>query len=60
MRKAIALVGGQARTLLFVAGFAWCYAGLAGFSLPLARAVAGVALMAIAVWPYVRRRKESA
>lgn len=57
MRNVLALVTGQAKTLLFVAGFVWFYIGVAGFSVPAARMIAGLLLMAMALYPYLRRAK---
>ena len=43
---------------VFLAGAAWCYVGLAGWSRSTANVVAGVLLMAIGAFPYVRRKRQ--
>lgn len=47
----------NARGLLFVGGSAWLYHGLAGVSRPVANIVAGLLLMAIGAYPYLRRKR---
>lgn len=57
MRNVLAFIAGQYRTVTFVVGFAWFYIGVAGFSVPLARTIAGLLLMAAVAYPYLRRAK---
>lgn len=43
--------------LVVLLGAAWLFVGIAGFSRHAADIVAGVVLMAVGVYPYLRRRK---
>lgn len=43
-------------TLLYLSGLALVCDGVAGWSVPAAEIVAGVVLMAMAVWPYLHAR----
>lgn len=43
--------------LVVLAGAGWLFVGIAGFSRHAADIVAGVVLMAVGVYPYLRRRK---
>ena len=45
-------------TVLYLAGFALVCRGVAGWSVPAAELVAGVVLMAMGAWPYLRRTRE--
>lgn len=57
MRNVLAFLAGQVKTATFVVGFVWFYIGVAGFSIPLARTIAGLLLMAAVAYPYLRRAK---
>lgn len=48
----------NANGLTFVAGAAWLYVGVAGYSTPAANIVAGALVMAIGVGPYLRRKRQ--
>lgn len=56
-RKVLAFLAGQVKTAAFLTGFVWFYIGVSGFSVPLARTIAGLLLMALALYPYLRRAK---
>ncbi len=44
--------------LVVVSGFAVLYVGLSSLSRPVANIVAGVIVMALGAWPYLRVRKK--
>lgn len=52
--RMLALLLANAHTLVFVLGFVLLYVGLAGWSVPAARVVAGLVLMLVALAPYIR------
>jgi len=58
MRKVGAALLENLNGLAVLAGAAWCYVGIAGVSRHAADIVAGVVVMAIGVYPYVRRRRK--
>ena len=58
MRRLGAAVLENLNGLAFLIGAGWLFVGLAGFSRHAADVVAGVVLMAIGVYPYVRRRRK--
>ena len=49
-------LAGNQNLLVFGTGFVVCLAGIGAYSEPLARVVAGVILMAIAVYPLLRAK----
>ncbi len=41
--------------LLFLLGFAVLYVGVSGWSVPAARVIAGLLIILLALWPYLKR-----
>jgi len=58
VRTAIGVVLENVNGLVVLGGAVWLYVGLAGFSRHAADVVAGLTVMAIGVYPYLKRRKK--
>jgi hypothetical protein len=52
------LLAANVNALVFLAGYAVFYVGLAGFSRPAANTVSGLLLMGVAAWPYLARMRK--
>lgn len=59
MKSALVVVVQNARGLVFVAGAAWLYHGVAAFSPPAANVIAGALLMAVGAYPYLRLKRKA-
>lgn len=57
MTRVYGLVLENARGLLVAAGGCWLYVGIAGFSRPAANVAAGLLLIAIGAYPYVKPKR---
>ncbi len=56
--KVIAAALENVNGLAFLVGACWLYVGLAGISRPAADVTAGMVLMAIGAFPYLRRKRK--
>lgn len=56
MNRVVRLIGTNVNALVFVCGFVTAYIGAAQWSSAAANVAAGVVLMAIGAWPYLRQR----
>ena len=54
LRALVAVLAQNLNALVYALGFALLCLGVAGWSVPAAQVVAGLLLMVMAVWPYVR------